>query len=623
MEATMCTGLEQQLGSIRQGEHLCLVYDNVAEQMAAAVTFLRAGLGQGERCVYIADERTTEEVALALAAGGVNVSGECARGALVLLTRRETYLRAGRFDSRRMIEFLGEAVEEALAAGFAGLRATGEMTWALSPDVSKVSLIEYEAELNDFFPKQRALGLCQYSRSRFPPAVIRDVLRTHPVAVLGCQVCRNLYYEPPQMVLGQPPAADQLDWMMAQLRQGHAIEQSLQEANARLGEANHRKDQFLAMLAHELRNPLAPLWNALHVMRLAGDRGPAIEQARAVAERQVQHLARLVDDLLDVSRIAHGKIELRKEQIELTPVVASAVEAARPLVEARRHDLSVSLPTKPVRLEADPTRLGQILVNLLTNAAKYTEPGGRIGLTAERDGDELVVRVRDNGVGIAPDMLARVFEPFVQLERSQDSSQGGLGIGLALVRSLVDLHGGSIIAASLGPGQGSEFILRLPALPEARAEWGAVVFKAGQPSEGRALRVLVVDDNVDAAQSLAVLLNLWGHEVCTAHDGTTALQAAQTWRPEVVLLDIGLPGMDGHEVARRLRDLLGPDRPLLIALTGHAREDDRRRSQDAGFDRHLVKPVDPEILEVLLAQSEWLGRETIGEAARISSEAAA
>jgi signal transduction histidine kinase/CheY-like chemotaxis protein len=619
----MCTGLERELSSIRQGEHLCLVYNNAAEQMGAAVPFLRAGLAQGERCVYIADEWTTEEVAHALAAGGVNVSGECARGALLLLTRQETYLRAGGFHPQRMIEFLGQAIEEALTAGFAGLRATGEMTWALGPEVSSECLIEYEALLNDFFPNQRALGLCQYSRSRFPAAVLRDVLRTHPVAVLGGQVCRNLYYEPPQMVLGQPPAADQVEWMMAQLRQGHAIEQSLQEVNGRLGEANHRKDQFLAMLAHELRNPLAPLWNALHVIWLASDRGPAVEQARAVAERQVQHMARLVDDLLDVSRIAHGKIELRKEQIELTPVVASAVEAARPLVEARRHDLSVSLPTKPVRLEADPTRLGQILVNLLANAAKYTEPGGRIGLTAERDGDELVVRVRDNGVGIAPDMLAHVFEPFVQLERSQGRSQGGLGIGLALVRSLVELHGGSIIAASVGPGQGSEFTLRLPALPEARAERAAVVFRAGEPSEGRALRVLVVDDNVDAAQSLAVLLNLWGHEVCTAHDGTVALEAAQAWRPEVVLLDIGLPGMDGYEVARRLRALQCPARPLLIALTGHAREEDRRRSQDAGFDRHLVKPVDPEILEVLLAQSEWLGRETVGEAARILGEAAA
>jgi signal transduction histidine kinase/CheY-like chemotaxis protein len=618
----MCVALDRQMGSLRQGEHLCLVYENAAEQLAAAVPFLRAGLAQGERCLYIADERTTEEVAQALTAGRVNVPGECARGALRLLTGRESYLRSGRFDPRRMIAFLGEAVAEALAAGFTGLRATGEMTWALGPEVPSECLTEYEALLNDFFPRQRALGLCQYSRSRFPPAVLRDVLRTHPVAVLGGEACRNPYYEPPRMVLGQQPAAAQVDWMIAQLRQGHAVEQSLQEANARLDEVNHRKDQFLAMLAHELRNPLAPLQNALHVMRLAGDKGPASEQARAVAERQVQHMARLVDDLLDVSRITHDKIQLRKARVEVAAVVAGAVEATRPLVEARRHDLSVSLPTRPVWLEADPTRLEQVLVNLLTNAAKYTEPGGRIGLTAERDGDELVLRVRDNGVGIAPDMLAQVFEPFVQLERSQERSQGGLGIGLALVRSLVELHGGSIAAASAGPGQGSEFTLRLPALPEARPE-RAFVFEAGQPREGRALRVLVVDDNVDAAQSLAVLLNLWGHEVCTAHDGAAALEAAQAWQPEVVLLDIGLPGMDGYEVARRLRAAQGPARPLLVALTGYAQEEDRRRSREAGFDRHLVKPADPETLEVLLAQSEWRGAEAAVAVTPTASEPAA
>jgi signal transduction histidine kinase/ActR/RegA family two-component response regulator len=619
----MCTGLERRVLSIQPGEHLCLVYENGAEQLAAAVPFLRAGLAQGERCVYIADERTTEDVAQALAAGGVNVSGECARGALRLLTGRETYLRSGRFDPRRMIEFLGEAVEEALAGGFAGLRATGEMTWALGPEITADCLTEYEALLNDFFPKQRALGLCQYSRSRFPPAVLREVLRTHPVAVLGSRACRNPYYEPPRMVLGQQSAAEQVDWMIAQLREDQGVEQALQEANARLDEANQRKDQFLAMLAHELRNPLAPMWNALHVLRLGGANGSAVEQARAVAERQVRHMARLVDDLLDVSRIAHNKIQLRKNRIELAAVVTGAVEATRALVEARRHALSVSLPTTAVWLEADPTRLEQVLVNLLTNAAKYTEPGGRIGLTAERDGDVLVLRVRDNGVGIAPDMLVQVFEPFVQAERSRDRAQGGLGIGLALVRSLVELHGGSIVATSAGPGQGSEFTVRLAALPEARAEVPGVVFAAGQPSQGRALRVLVVDDDVDAAQSLAMLLNLWGHEVYATHDGAAALEAAQAWQPAVVLLDIGLPGMDGYEVARRLRAARGPARPLLVALTGYGQEEDRRRSQEAGFDRHLVKPADPETLEMLLAQSEWFAEEVAVTAGPAASEAAA
>jgi signal transduction histidine kinase/ActR/RegA family two-component response regulator len=599
----MCAGLERQMTDLRQGNHLCLVCEGPAGKAEAVVPFLREGLARGERCVYLADDKP-EETARSLSAGGVDVPRQRRRGALALLAARDVYRRGGAFDPGRMIAFLREATDRAVADGFGGLRVAGEMTWALAPGPGRDRLVEYEARLNGFFPGSRALGLCVYDRARFPAGVLREVLRTHPVAVLGDQVCPNLYYEPPGVVLGQASAAQQVEWMIGQLKRARAAEQALHGLNERLAESDRQKDEFLAVLAHELRNPLAPLRNALHVMRLAVDNGPAREHARGVAERQVKHLARLVDDLLDVSRITRGKLPLRKEPVDLAAAVSGAVTAARPLIDARRHDLSVSLPLEPLRLEADPTRLEQVLVNLLTNAAKYTDPGGRIGLTAERDGHEAVLRVRDTGVGIPAELIPRVFEPFMQAERSVDRTHGGLGIGLTLVKCLVEMHGGSVTAHSEGPGKGSEFVVRLPALPPARAGRPEAVFKPGKPNPGRSLRVLVVDDCVDAAESLAVLLNLWGHEVHVAHDGTAALEVAAACRPEVVLLDLGLPGMDGYEVARRLRARPGPC-PLLVALTGYARAGDRRRTREAGFHEHLAKPVDLEALEVLLAGSEW------------------
>jgi signal transduction histidine kinase/PleD family two-component response regulator len=373
--------------------------------------------------------------------------------------------------------------------------------------------------------------------------------------------------------------------------------------NARLyqenREANRRKDEFLAMLAHELRNPLAPILNALHILRLSGTDSEDAEKARETAERQVRHMVRLVDDLLDVSRITRGKIELRKEPVELAGVVARAVESSRPLLDGRSHRLEVSAVPEGVWVEADPTRLEQILANLLNNAAKYTEPGGRIWLTARQDNGAVEVRVKDTGIGLAPDMLPRVFEPFVQVDQSLERAQGGLGIGLTLVRSLVEMHGGTVQAQSAGLGQGSEFVVRLPVLaPSAAAAARPVA--ATEPSPVRPLRVLLVDDHKDSAESLATVLRLQGQEVNLAHDGPSALAAAQAFRPEVVLLDIGLPGMDGYQVAQRLRERTDFQEIMLIALTGYGQEEDRRRSLAAGFNYHLVKPVDHELLGQIL-----------------------
>jgi signal transduction histidine kinase/ActR/RegA family two-component response regulator len=380
-----------------------------------------------------------------------------------------------------------------------------------------------------------------------------------------------------------------------------------------LRETDRKKDEFLAILAHELRNPLAPLSNALQILRLTAINTQAAE-VRDLMERQVRQMTRLVDDLLDVSRITRGKIELRRERLDLAEVVLTALETSRPAIEAGQHELTVTPAPQPLFVMGDRTRLAQMLSNLLTNAAKYTPERGRIWLSVEASGvasapasgvasapREARIRVRDNGVGIPADMLPKIFDMFTQVERHTSRSQGGLGIGLTLVRSLVQMHGGRVEAHSGGPGTGSEFVVHLPlAVEEPKpADTAKLAADAGGPSVGR--RILVVDDNVDSAESLALMLRLSGNDVRTAHDGPSALRAAEEFVPEVVLLDIGMPGMDGHEVARRLRRMPPLRNALLIAQTGWGQDEDLRRSEEAGFDRHFTKPVDPVELKALLA----------------------
>jgi PAS domain S-box-containing protein len=376
------------------------------------------------------------------------------------------------------------------------------------------------------------------------------------------------------------------------------LERKMKEQAEALADLHRRKDEFLAMLSHELRNPLAPIMNAVHLLGLQRDEGQLQQQARHIIERQVGQLTRLVDDLLEVSRITTGRIHLHQELIALNGIVEHAVETVRPLIEQRRHALKLTLPPQPIWLYADAARLEQVVVNLLTNAAKYTDERGHIFLSVQQEGDEAVLRVRDSGVGIAPELLPRIFDLFTQAERSLDRSQGGLGIGLCLVQRLVEMHRGRVEANS-SLGRGSEFVVRLPV--------GLTPAPSPSPSPektqptGPSLRVLVVDDNVDAAQSLAVLLNSGGHAVRTAHDGPATLEAALDYRPNVVLLDIGLPGMNGFEVARRLRQQPALGNVVLVAMTGYGQEADRRRSQEAGFDHHLVKPADFGKVEQILA----------------------
>ena len=363
--------------------------------------------------------------------------------------------------------------------------------------------------------------------------------------------------------------------------------------------ANRAKDEFMAMLGHELRNPLSPIMTAVHLMKLQGPEGS--ERARTVIERQVNHLIRLVDDLLDVSRIARGKVALKKEVLEMAEVVAKGIEMMSPLLEQRGHTLTVDVPRRGLLVDGDPARLGQVVSNLLSNAAKYTSPAGRITVRAQHIDDNVVLSVRDTGMGIAPDVLPRVFDLFVQERQAIDRSLGGLGLGLTIVRNLIEGHGGSVSALSDGPGRGSEFVICLPRVTHARevADSDNAAKSTATVAEGKAPapRVLVVDDNADAADVLTLLLTLKGYETRVANDAPTALRVAAEFLPDIAVVDIGLPVMDGYELASHLREIPGLGRLRLLALTGYGQEDDRRKSREAGFHGHLVKPVDVDALE--------------------------
>ncbi|HWP18221.1 MAG TPA: ATP-binding protein [Burkholderiaceae bacterium] len=370
-------------------------------------------------------------------------------------------------------------------------------------------------------------------------------------------------------------------------------------AQQALAESERRKDEFLATLAHELRNPLAPLRTGLEILRIARDRPETAAQALQLMERQLGHMVRLIDELMDLSRISRGLIELKMDQVPLADVVHHAVETSRPLLDARQHELVIELPGQPLVVRADAMRLGQVLCNLLNNAAKYTEPGGRIRLAVERRGEEVCIAVSDNGIGIPPQMLPRVFDMFSQVHRSFDATGGGLGIGLAIVKRLVEMHGGRVQAHSDGPSRGSTFTVCLPLPPQAAADQGTAAERA-PAADAAARRVLVCDDNRDAVESLAVLLELLGHEVRACGDGMQAVEAFEAWRPQVILMDIGMPGLDGYGACRKIRERPGGDDVFIVALTGWGQPEDRERGRQAGFDAHLLKPIEPAALQAVL-----------------------
>lgn len=446
-----------------------------------------------------------------------------------------------------------------------------------------------------FFPEDRTL-----IQEKFFPSVLKEGHGEVEIRFRHFQTGEPLWFVYKVLVLtdsdGKVIGYATVSQNVTQRRE---LEDHLRKLAADLSEASRRKDEFLATLAHELRNPLAPIRNGVQVLRLAADSATA-EDARVMIERQVDQMVRLIDDLLDVSRITLGKFDLRRERANLSDVIESAVESSRPLIEHMGHTLTVSLPDTPVCVYADPTRLAQICSNLLNNSAKYTERGGQIWLTAEAAGSDVTVSVKDTGIGIAPDHLPHIFEMFSQVEGSLERSQGGLGIGLTLVKRLVEMHQGSVEARSQGPGTGAEFVVQMPIVV---AEQGTdSTARNGQTDAFKsALRILIVDDNQDAANSLALLLRLMGNDTRTAYEGEEGVRLAKEIRPEIVLLDIGLPKLNGYEVCQRIREAPWGKDVVLIAVTGWGQEQDRRRSESVGFDGHLTKPIVPEQLMDLLA----------------------
>ena len=397
------------------------------------------------------------------------------------------------------------------------------------------------------------------------------------------------------------PASRRVALLFSDITARKQSEETLRKLARDLEEADRRKTEFLATLAHELRNPLAPIRSGLSVMRLKGDNAASVARVREMMERQVSHMVHLIDDLLDIARISGGKLELKKERADLRGVLASAVETSLPLIETGQHELSVDVPEHAVPVEVDVTRIAQVVANLLNNAAKYTPAGGRIGLSLRIDGADALITVSDNGIGIPQDELISVFEMFSQVGHHLERAQGGLGIGLSLVRRLVDMHGGSVAAASGGPHTGSTFTVRLP-LAEGAQDTPQQAAPDGANGAVGGTRILVVDDNVDAAMTLSMILEACGYVTQVAHGGKEALAAAQDFRPQVAFLDIGMPGMDGYDTARAMRRLEGLEDMTLVALTGWGAESDRRKSNEAGFDQHLTKPVQLDVVQDLLAR---------------------
>jgi PAS domain S-box-containing protein len=500
------------------------------------------------------------------------------------LRANEERLRESEEHYRHLFEHLSE--------GF----ALHEMMWGPSGEPADYRFIEVNPAFERLtgLPRDRAVGrtVRELLPNVEPEWIARygEVARTRrPVRFEGWSGSLGRYFE----VVAFSPEEGQFAALFFDVTERRAAEEALREAD-------RRKDEFLAVLSHELRNPLAPIVAGLHVMEHSEPGGPECRRARSVIERQVGHLVRLVDDLLDVTRVTRGKVHLKRSRVDLGALVSQAAEDNAAVFAERGVALQVSAPAPgTLRVDADPSRLSQVLGNLLQNAAKFTQRGGRVTVTAADEGGRAVVRVRDNGVGIPGDVLPRLFQPFTQAESSLARTGGGLGLGLALVKGFVELHGGSVRATSGGEGRGAEFSVELPL--------EGVLTAVAPPRQGRPAgpprRVLIVEDNEDAAETLADVLRLGGHEVEVAHDGTAGLRRAAEWRPDAVLCDIGLPGMDGYEVARRLRAAGAGPGTLLVALTGYALPEDLRRAHEAGFDAHLSKPARLEDIEAILARA--------------------
>ena len=573
------------VGRVPWGTHFCQFYRSRDDLLETLVPYFEAGLRDHEACLWITAAPLEAEAAEAAMVDAVPaLKRHLATGQITIRDPYDWYRPGDGFLADDVLKAWLEHVQRARRDGYAGLRLTGNTSWLGREGWD--DFMAYETAVHRRAHRYDILGLCTYSLERCDADAVLDVLRNHEFALARCQGDWQVVESAALKVTHDEQAHDD-EIPSRVMRRTRELEAALQA-----------RDDFLAMLGHELRNPLAAVRNVSELIRTVGGQ-PPVRRAGEVLERQVRHLCRLADDLLDVARLRRDSLTLHEEDVEFGAVLAAALEATRPQIEARQHTLTLTLPRGAIGLRADPVRLAQMFGNLLDNAAKYTPEGGRIWLASERDGEQVVVTVRDTGKGMAADVLPHVFEPFRQGARSHERHEGGLGLGLALVRRIAELHGGTVEARSDGVGHGSAFVVRLPIQRAAPAP--AVAGGASVTEPAPRCRVLIVDDNRDATETLAMLVDLMGHEVRTAFDGESAVALARDFLPDVVLLDVGLPGIDGYEVARRLRRQSGREPAVLVALTGHGQPDDRRRALAAGFDRHELKPLAAATLEPLLA----------------------
>jgi signal transduction histidine kinase len=580
--------------------HLVQYYEKEGFLYDRVTDFMSDGLRGSDAAVLIATRAHRDGVESRLARRGVDLARLTTGGRYHALDAQETLSRImvdGTPDPRRFAQTIGPVITTA-RAGDRRVLAFGEMVALLWADGNRDAAIRLEELWNDLARKEAFVLLCAYPISHFDEAryakPFDDINAAHTWVTPAESYSVAEADERNRIIATLQQKAAALE---AESKQRASLETALRSKIDELAEVDRRKDEFLAMLGHELRNPLAPVTTALQIMRIHESDPSRVARSREIVERQIEYMTRLIDDLLDVSRITRGKIELREQPLLLTSVIERAVESARPLIDERGHRIVLDLPTEPVTFLADPARLAQVFANLLNNAAKYTDVGGRIWLRARVDGANLVVGVKDDGPGLTKELRRSAFELFMQGPQTRARARGGLGIGLTLVRRLVELHGGTVEALSEGPGKGTEFVVRLPLRLPPVADGAPPT--AAVPA-GPKRRILVVDDNVDAAEALGELLRDYGHEVATAHDGPQALDNARLHHPEVILLDISMPEMDGYEVARRIRDEVGLGDALLIALSGYGEDRHRRLAREAGFDQHVTKPVDTAKLEALL-----------------------
>ena len=589
-------------------DHIVRFYDDDAFLCTTVAEYLLEGHRQGSSLVAITTGEHRTGIEQGLTAGGLDVAEAKATGRLTLMDAELTLLEfaIGGFDSGVLDpgayrHVIGGAIDDALRVSPAGhVRAYGEMVDLLLRRGNESAMVHLEELWNELRATRPFQLYCGYGLSHLDRAEDHDpfekicklhshVLPAESYDESGNNECRR------RQVAELQQRARALETEIVERKK---LDLALREEQSHLKEANRRKDEFLAMLSHEFRNPLNPILTALDLMDMRGDAHSRRE--RDIIRRQAMHLAGLVEDLLDISRVTGGKVTLRTEPVEISAALARAIEMSSPLLEQRAHLLQVAVPQRGLLVDADPIRLPQVFANLLMNAAKYTERGGLIELSARRDGGEIVVTCRDNGIGIAPELIATMFEPFVQGTRSLDRAEGGMGLGLALVRSLTRLHGGAVSAESQGHGKGSTFFVRLPAAVEtARSQ--APPSTGTAPASSRVERVLIVDDNADCALGFAEIIQLLGHDVEVAFDGPRALAVAARFHPTLALIDIGLPVMDGYELARRLRASNGTEPLRLVAVTGYGEDANRKMSLEAGFDLHTVKPVPMENLRALFA----------------------